>query len=261
MYLFINHVFLFLLAHNHLLSSYTTHSPCIQHSLYLFLLLPANTNGQRPPLVFTGLHDLGFSISIVTQVSPVRPVCVDVPSETDAVLGKSMKLTCIYCMKRDEIKAKTRVNWYFKPNEEKGNSSNKTHVGPIELDGPFKGRLAWNGSQDLQDVSIQIINVTYNDSGIYECNVSREFEFDFFKPSAFLVKKIQLKVKAKATGNAAALYSEIMMYVLLVCLTFWLLVEMVYCYRKISQSDEQSATATEWVHIMSRQVNVCQISV
>uniref|UniRef100_A0A8C2ZZN5 Sodium channel regulatory subunit beta-3 n=1 Tax=Cyclopterus lumpus TaxID=8103 RepID=A0A8C2ZZN5_CYCLU len=213
----------------------------------------------------------GWIPTVIKGIHLSRPVCVDVPSETDAVLGKSMKLTCIYCMKRDEIKAKTRVNWYFKPNEEKGNSSNKTHIykyeinRSVELDGPFKGRLAWNGSQDLQDVSIQIINVTYNDSGIYECNVSREFEFDFFKPSAFLVKKIQLKVKAKATGNAAALYSEIMMYVLLVCLTFWLLVEMVYCYRKISQSDEQaqdtSATATEWVHIMSRQVNVCQISV
>lgn len=49
-----------------------------------------------------------------------------------------------------------------------------------------------------------------------------------------------LCVCSTATGDAAALYSEIMMYVLLVCLTFWLLVEMVYCYRKISKSDEQA---------------------
>ncbi|TNN23936.1 Sodium channel subunit beta-3 [Liparis tanakae] len=34
-----------------------------------------------------------------------------------------------------------------------------------------------------------------------------------------------------------------MMYVLLVCLTCWLLLEMVYCYRKISQSDEQTQDA------------------
>lgn len=46
--------------------------------------------------------------------------------------------------------------------------------------------------------------------------------------------------------DTAALYSEIMMYVLLVFLTFWLLVEMVYCYRKISKSDEQ-AQDTAWV--------------
>ncbi len=75
MHLFINHSsLLFLLAHNTLLtSSYTTHSSCIQTLLpwHLFLPLPANTNGQRPSLVLTGLDDLGFAISIVTQASPV----------------------------------------------------------------------------------------------------------------------------------------------------------------------------------------------
>lgn len=49
-----------------------------------------------------------------------------------------------------------------------------------------------------------------------------------------------------ASEDTTALYSEIMMYVLLVFLTFWLLVEMVYCYRKISKSDEQ-AQDTAWV--------------
>uniref|UniRef100_A0AAQ4PDV7 Sodium channel regulatory subunit beta-3 n=1 Tax=Gasterosteus aculeatus aculeatus TaxID=481459 RepID=A0AAQ4PDV7_GASAC len=179
-------------------------------------------------------------------VHPSRPVCVDIPSETDAVLGKSMKLTCISCIKRDEIKSKTHVDWYYMPNKEKDAPPNKTHIykydvdSPVESDGPFKGRLEWNGSQDLQDVSIRIINVTYGDRGIYECVVHRQFEFDSFKPSVSLTKEIKLTVKAKATGDAAALYSEIMMYVLLVCLTFWLLVEMVYCYRKISKSDEQA---------------------
>lgn len=43
-----------------------------------------------------------------------------------------------------------------------------------------------------------------------------------------------------ASDDPTAFYSEIMMYVLLVFLTFWLLVEMVYCYRKISKSDEQA---------------------
>ncbi|XP_075957079.1 sodium channel regulatory subunit beta-3 [Anarhichas minor] len=189
-----------------------------------------------------------------------RPVCVDIPSETNAVLGKSMKLTCIYCMKRDEIKSKTHVDWYYMPNKEKDIPSNKTPIykyvvdSPVELDGPYKGRLAWNGSPDLQDLSIRIINVTYNDSGIYECNVYRQFTFDYFKPSASLTKEIKLKVKAKATGETAALYSEIMMYVLLVCLTCWLLVEMVYCYRKISKSDEQTQdTATNYLAIPSEQ--------
>lgn len=51
-----------------------------------------------------------------------------------------------------------------------------------------------------------------------------------------------------ASEDTTAIYSEIMMYVLLVFLTFWLLVEMVYCYRKISKSDDQ-AQDTAWVSL------------
>ncbi|XP_051252672.1 sodium channel subunit beta-3 isoform X1 [Dicentrarchus labrax] len=189
-----------------------------------------------------------------------QPVCVDVPSETEAVLGKSMKLTCIACMRREEIKAKTFVDWYYMPTKEKDRKPNKTHIfryeddKQVELDGPFKGRLNWTGSQDLQDVSILIINVTYNDTGVFECNVLRKFEFDFFTPSVFITKDIKLRVKAQASQDTTALYSEIMMYVLLVFLTFWLLVEMVYCYRKISKSDEQAQdTATNYLAIPSEQ--------
>lgn len=48
---------------------------------------------------------------------------------------------------------------------------------------------------------------------------------------------------AAASPDPTALYSEITMYLLLVFLTSWLLVEMVYCYRKISRSDEQTPDA------------------
>ncbi|KAF3847743.1 hypothetical protein F7725_020771, partial [Dissostichus mawsoni] len=188
-----------------------------------------------------------------------QPVCVDIPSETNAVLGKPMKLTCIYCLKRDELKSKTWVNWYYKPYEENDIPPEKTHIfkfdidSPVDLDGPYKGRLRWDGTQDLQDLSISIINVTFNDSGVFECNVIREFVFDSFNPSVSITKEIKLTVKAEgaanrfllfptffrpvlcsALGDSAAIYSEIMMYLLLVFLTCWLLVEMVYCYRKIS---------------------------
>lgn len=174
-----------------------------------------------------------------------EPVCVDVPSGTEAVLGKSMRLTCISCLKREEIKARTRVDWYYMPNNEEYMPYEKILIfryendKPQNLDGPFKDRLVWNGSQDLQDVSVLINNVTYNDTGVYECHVFREFEFDFFTPSISHTKDIKLKVKKEASQDTTALYSEIMMYVLLVFLTLWLLVEMVYCYRKISKSDEQ----------------------
>lgn len=75
----------------------------------------------------------------------------------------------------------------------------------MEMDGPFKGRLVWDGSQDLQDLSISIVNVTYNDSGVYECHVLREFEFDAFTPSAFVLKNITLKVKEEGGFPCATL--------------------------------------------------------
>lgn len=65
------------------------------------------------------------------------------------------------------------------------------------MDGPFKGRLVWNGSKDLQDLSIVILNVTLNDSGLYQCQVSREFDFRFFTPTFSITKNISLTVKEK----------------------------------------------------------------
>ncbi|XP_071756813.1 sodium channel regulatory subunit beta-3 isoform X1 [Centroberyx gerrardi] len=201
------------------------------------------------------LHTLLLLI-IVVHFS--QPVCVDVPSETEAVLGKPMKLTCISCMKREEVSARTRVDWYYLPKQDQNIIQDPIPIfvykdgHPEETEGPWLGRLVWNGSQDLQDVSIRIRNVTFNDSGTYECQVFRKFEFDYFTPSVTETKVIELTVKEKASEDPAALYSEIMMYVLLVFLTFWLLVEMVYCYRKISKSDEQvQDTATNYLAIPS----------
>lgn len=42
-------------------------------------------------------------------------VCVEVPSETEAVQGKDMKLLCISCMKREEVTANTVVEWFYRP--------------------------------------------------------------------------------------------------------------------------------------------------
>ncbi|XP_038155561.1 sodium channel subunit beta-3 isoform X1 [Cyprinodon tularosa] len=174
-----------------------------------------------------------------------KPVCVDVPSDTEAVLGNSMKLTCISCLKREEVKVDTHVIWYFTPTE----TQNKTKIFKVEndvkepIDGHFDGRLTWNGSKDLQDLSLWILNVSERDHGFYECEVFRTFDFGAFKPTARRNINFTLTVKEKASNDPAAIYSEIMMYVLLVFLTLWLLVEMVYCYKKISKSDDQAQDA------------------
>ncbi|XP_034147015.1 sodium channel subunit beta-3 [Esox lucius] len=188
-----------------------------------------------------------------------RPVCVEVPSETEAVVGNPMKLTCIFCLKREEVSPITIVNWFYTPPGGKrvnilyyNELSQKENDRPRELESPLKGRLAWNGSRDMQELSIRILNVTVNDTGTYTCKVFRQFTFDFYSPSVNKTLDIHLAVKEEASEDTTAIYSEIMMYVLLVFLTFWLLVEMVYCYRKISKSDEQAQdTATNYLAIPS----------
>lgn len=82
----------------------------------------------------------------------------------------------------------------------------------------------------------------------------------FTTPSAFRRNAHWIKANLfcclcpTASDDATAIYSEIMMYVLLVFLTFWLLVEMIYCYRKISKSDEQTQDAA-WVQHKCSDVN------
>uniref|UniRef100_A0A673KPU1 Sodium channel regulatory subunit beta-3 n=1 Tax=Sinocyclocheilus rhinocerous TaxID=307959 RepID=A0A673KPU1_9TELE len=181
-----------------------------------------------------------ISLCLSFSFSGVRLVCVDVASDTEAVVGRVMKLTCIYCMKREEISAETKVDWFFiGEDKRKIYQFDREPQMPEDVEMYWKDRLTWKGSQDLQDISISILNVTLNDSGTYECEVSRFFEFNSFKHSTTKKTTIDLKVKMKGNRDTTALYSEIMMYVLLVFLTFWLLVEMIYCYRKISKSEEQ----------------------
>uniref|UniRef100_A0A4W4GC91 Sodium channel regulatory subunit beta-3 n=1 Tax=Electrophorus electricus TaxID=8005 RepID=A0A4W4GC91_ELEEL len=174
----------------------------------------------------------GLRLSVGRGKMRMCAMCVDAVSDTEAVLGRPMKLTCVSCMKREEISAETRVNWYYTGPDDDRQSIFLYDGRPRDLEGPWKGRLQWNGSKDLQDVSISIIKIRLNDSGRYECVVHRQFSFNLYTPS--MEKRVEINT------DSTAWYSEIMMYVLLVFLTFWLLVEMIYCYRKISKSDEQT---------------------
>nr|XP_015192922.1 PREDICTED: sodium channel subunit beta-3 isoform X2 [Lepisosteus oculatus] len=186
---------------------------------------------------FSGRYSSANPAKLLSPMEVGEPVCVEVLSDTQAVQGNPMKLTCISCISREEIEPDTRVEWYFNSAEE------DTLIylydrQPQDLEGPWKGRLQWNGSKDLQDVSISIINATLNDTGTYTCKVMRSFTFNVFQHNYVDTKTIELVVNKEASQDFTAVYSEIMMYILLVFLTFWLLVEMIYCYRKISKADE-----------------------
>lgn len=74
---------------------------------------------------------------------------------------------------------------------------------PQETKGSWKGRLLWIGSKDLQDVSISIINVTLNDSGLYECVVQRQFSFNSYTPTFDKRVRIELVVRKKGKKEHA----------------------------------------------------------
>uniref|UniRef100_A0AAZ3RNL3 Sodium channel regulatory subunit beta-3 n=1 Tax=Oncorhynchus tshawytscha TaxID=74940 RepID=A0AAZ3RNL3_ONCTS len=139
---------------------------------------------------------------LVVQVS--RPVCVDVPSETEAVVGNPMKLTCISCMKREEVSAETRVDWYYISPDEEPIPIYLFDGHPRELEGPWQGRLVWNGSKDLQELSISILNVTMNDTGTYNCVVFRQFEFDSYSHS--VTKTLVINLVVREEGKSASCF-------------------------------------------------------
>ncbi|KAG8522314.1 Sodium channel subunit beta-3 [Galemys pyrenaicus] len=187
-----------------------------------------------------------------STVSVCFPVCVEVPSETEVVQGKFMKLRCISCMKREEVEATTVVEWFYRPEGGKDFLIYEYRNGHQEVESPFQGRLQWNGSKDLQDVSITLLNVTLNDSGLYTCNVSREFEFEAHRPFVKTTRLIPLRVTEEAGEDFTSVVSEIMMYILLVFLTLWLLIEMIYCYRKVSKAEEAAQeNASDYLAIPS----------
>ncbi|XP_039352042.1 sodium channel subunit beta-3 isoform X1 [Mauremys reevesii] len=202
------------------------------------------------------------SVLLVIWVGACSPVCVEVPSETEAVQGTHMKLLCISCMKREEVSASTVVEWFYKTEGGEDELIYEYRKVYHEFPSRFSGRLQWNGSKDMQDVSITVLNVTLNDSGIYTCNVTREFDFEIHRPLFTSSRLIHLTVVEEAGEDFTSVISEIMMYILLVFLTLWLLIEMVYCYRKVSKAEETvQENATDYLAIPSENKENCAVPV
>ncbi|KAG9465807.1 hypothetical protein GDO78_017701 [Eleutherodactylus coqui] len=171
--------------------------------------------------------------------------CVEVEAETEAVVGHEFKIRCISCKKRGETVAKTFTEWLFK-----GEGFEKfdlillyQHPHTDVKDDRFTGRIKWNGSRqsdDLQDMSVVITNVSYDHAGTYICKVNRTLIFESHEYNTNVSKLIEVTVVDKQNRDVASIVSEIMMYVLIVVLTIWLVAEMIYCYRKIAAAGEEA---------------------
>ncbi len=67
-------------------------------------------------------------------------------------------------------------------------------------DDRFEDRLAWNGSKNTNDVldgSIFILNVTFNDTGIYRCFFSRTLVFPNYEYRTDAAKSVKINVVGK----------------------------------------------------------------
>ncbi|XP_034730736.1 sodium channel, voltage-gated, type I, beta a isoform X1 [Etheostoma cragini] len=201
---------------------------------------------------------------LVLQASLCYGACVEVDSDTEAMANVGFKLGCISCKMRSEVPATASVDWYFKASDE----TNFTHLyhyeneNPSIIDPRFYDRLDWNGtkgSTDLQDGSIFILNVTFNDTGTYKCIFSRTLIYPNYEFSTEPNMTIVMKVVPQVTRGLASILSEVMMYVSIIGLQVWLVIEMIYCYRKIAAAGEEALreSAAEYLAIASESKGNC----
>lgn len=214
----------------------------------------------------TVFHLLVLALLCSLFVAQTRAACAEVDSDTEAVAGKGFKLGCISCKRRSEVEGTATVEWYFRAKGE----ADFVHIysynedgGTVEHD-DFMYRIDWNGSKrsmDIQDASIYLLNVTFNDSGTYRCFFNRILSYDNnYEYNDVVSKVVHLSVVAKANRGTASIVSEVMMYVSIIGLQVWLLIEMIYCYKKIAAAGEEAlreAANAEYLAIASESKDNC----
>lgn len=225
---------------------------------------------MRPSSNKNMVHVAVFHLLILTLVCSMfvhkcNGACAEVDSDTEAVAGNGFKLGCISCKRRSEVDGSATVEWYFRAKGEADFVHMYTYNedgGTVEHD-HFMDRVDWNGSKrsnDIQDASIYLLNVTFNDSGTYRCFFNRILFYDNYEYNTVVSKVVHLTVVAKATRGTASIVSEVMMYVSIIGLQVWLLIEMIYCYRKIAAAGEEAlreAANAEYLAIASESKDNC----
>ncbi|KAM8870554.1 sodium channel regulatory subunit beta-1 isoform 2-T3 [Spinachia spinachia] len=186
-----------------------------------------------------------FGLLVVFNLlaSRCHGACAEVDSLTEAVAGEGFLLGCISCKRREEVLAQSTVDWHFKPLGEEGfrHIFHYNHPSAEILHEDFSDRLQWRGTitSDIQIGAIYILNVTFNDTGMFRCSINRTLFLPQYEENVLVEKEVELTVVAVANRELAEVVSEIMMYVMIVVLQLWLIVVLIYCYKKISGEQEE----------------------
>ncbi|XP_056261963.1 sodium channel, voltage-gated, type I, beta a [Pseudoliparis swirei] len=201
---------------------------------------------------------------LALQATLCRGACVEVDSNTEAVAEEGFKLGCISCKRRGEVEATAFVKWSFRASTETEFTDVYTYENRRSniTDQRFFDRVHWNGSkntEDLQDGSIFILNVTFNDSGTYLCTFNRTLKYLNFEFQTSKNKTVVMRVVSRLTRDLASSLSEVMMYVSIIGLQVWLVIEMIYCYKKISAvgGEARRESAAEYLAIASESKDTC----
>ncbi|XP_073340765.1 sodium channel regulatory subunit beta-1 [Pagrus major] len=188
------------------------------------------------------MKDMGLIRNQQALLSQCHSGCSEVDSLTEAVAGEGFLLGCISCKRREEVSARATVDWHFKPpgEEEFRHIFHYDYPSANILHEDFSNRLEWHGTlnSDIQTGAIYIHNVTFNDTGTYLCEIHRTLFLSQYDEHVSVEKEVELSVVAVANRELTAVIAEIMMYVLIVVLQLWLIVILVYCYKKISAEHE-----------------------
>uniref|UniRef100_A0A3P8VKV4 Sodium channel regulatory subunit beta-1 n=1 Tax=Cynoglossus semilaevis TaxID=244447 RepID=A0A3P8VKV4_CYNSE len=151
-------------------------------------------------------HVLLLSLLCTLLVSWGDAACAEVDSDTEAVAGRGFKLGCISCKRRSEVDSTSTVEWFFRPKGEVEFVHIYTYneYGQNIEDDQFLDRVDWNGSKtsnDIQDASIYLLNVTFNDSGTYRCLFNRRLLYGRYEYDTNVIKLVHLTVVAKGKAS------------------------------------------------------------
>lgn len=182
------------------------------------------------------LYKFPLLVVLTLFVPQCQGGCAEVDSMTEAVAGKGFLLGCISCKRREEVLARTTVDWHFRPlgEDEFQHIFHYEHPTADILHEDFSERLEWHGTRhnDIQIGAVYLRNVTFNDTGTYRCTFHRTLVLSVHNELVTVEKEVELKVVAVANRELTSVISEIAMYVLIVVLQLWLIVVLIHCYKK-----------------------------